>query len=194
MGYRIVIADDETIIRLDLCEMLEEAGHQVVGAAADGVEALALVRRERPDLVFLDIKMPKLDGIHAAKMIAHEGLAPVLLLTAYDQHEVVDQAKDSGIFGYLVKPVTPRNLFPAMEVAVLQFRRQQEAVKAIIDLHEEIEERKLVERAKGLIMETYDITEDEAYRRMRQYSMKTGKALKEIAAALIAQWEKREGK
>ena len=107
MGYRIVIGDDESIIRMDLCEMLEDAGHTVVGEAADGLEALELVRREKPDIVLLDIKMPRLDGIHAARMIGHEGLAPVLLLTAYSQEDMVDKAKDSGVLGYLVKPVSP---------------------------------------------------------------------------------------
>jgi response regulator NasT len=135
MGYRVVIGDDESIIRMDLCEMLEDAGHTVVGEAADGVEALELVRREKPDIVLLDIKMPRLDGIHAAKMIGHDHLAPVLLLTAYSQHDVVDKAKDSGVLGYLVKPVSPVNLFPAIEIAISQFKRQEEAAHQLDDLN-----------------------------------------------------------
>ena len=130
MGYRAVIGDDESIIRMDICEMLEDAGHTVVGEAADGVEALDLVRKEKPDIVLLDIKMPRLDGIHAARMIGHEGLAPVLLLTAYSQQDIVDKAKDSGVLGYLVKPVSPVNLFPAIEIAISQFRHQREVLEA----------------------------------------------------------------
>ena len=116
MSYRIVIADDEALICMDLKEMLEERGHVVVAEAADGVQALEAVRRERPDLVFLDVKMPRLDGIHTAKLIHGEKLAPVILLTAYSQPDIVDEAAKSGVFAYLVKPVNPANLYPAMEV------------------------------------------------------------------------------
>ena len=185
MAYRVVIGDDESIIRMDLAEMLEDAGHQVVGEAADGVEALALVRRENPDIVILDIKMPRLDGIHAARMIAHEQLAPVLLLTAYSQKDIIDKATDSGVLGYLVKPVTPTNLFPAIEVAIAQFKRQQEMNKQLDQMNEEIETRKVVERAKGLLMELYHIPEEEAYRRLQQYSMKKRISLKSVAEAVI---------
>lgn len=111
MGYRVVIGDDESIIRMDLAEMLEDGSHEVVGEAADGVEALDLVRTQKPDIVILDIKMPRLDGIHCARMLSHDRIAPVLLLTAYSQSDVVDKAKDSGVLGYLVKPVSPTNLF-----------------------------------------------------------------------------------
>ncbi|WP_289001937.1 ANTAR domain-containing response regulator [uncultured Megasphaera sp.] len=185
MAYRVVIGDDESIIRMDLAEMLEDAGHQVVGEAADGVEALALVRRENPDIVILDIKMPRLDGIHAARMIAHEQLAPVLLLTAYSQKDIIDKATDSGVLGYLVKPVSPTNLFPAIEVAIAQFKRQQEMNKQLDQMNEEIETRKVVERAKGLLMELYHIPEEEAYRRLQQYSMKKRISLKSVAEAVI---------
>ena len=185
MAYRVVIGDDESIIRMDLAEMLEDAGHQVVGEAADGVEALALVRRENPDIVMLDIKMPRLDGIHAARMIAHEQLAPVLLLTAYSQKDIIDKATDSGVLGYLVKPVSPTNLFPAIEVAIAQFKRQQEMNKQLDQMNEEIETRKVVERAKGLLMELYHIPEEEAYRRLQQYSMKKRISLKSVAEDVI---------
>ena len=185
MAYRVVIGDDESIIRMDLAEMLEDAGHQVVGEAADGVEALALVRRENPDIVILDIKMPRLDGIHAARMIAHEQLAPVLLLTAYSQKDIIDKATDSGVLGYLVKPVSPTNLFPAIEVAIAQFKRQQEMNKQLDQMNEEIETRKVVERAKGLLMELDHIPEEEAYRRLQQYSMKKRISLKSVAEAVI---------
>ena len=190
MGYRVVIGDDESIIRMDLCEMLEEAGHTVVGEAADGVEALDLVRKEKPDIVLLDIRMPRLDGIHAARMIGHENLAPVLLLTAYSQQDIVDKAKDSGVLGYLVKPISPVNLFPAIEIAISQFKRQQEVAHQIDDMNEQMETRKLVDRAKGCLMDLYHIPEHEAYRRLQQYSMKNRKSLKNVAVAVIAGAEK----
>lgn len=190
MAYRIVIGDDESIIRMDLCEMLEEAGHIVVGEAADGVEALEIVRREKPDIVLLDIKMPKLDGIHAAKMIGHEQLAPVLLLTAYSQQDVVNKAKDSGVLGYLVKPISPVNLFPAIEIAISQFKRQQEVSMQLSEMNEKMETRKVVEKAKGYLMELYHISENEAYHRLQQYSMKNRKSLKEVATAVIVSAEK----
>ena len=186
MGYRIVIGDDESIIRMDLCEMLEDAGHTVVGEAADGLEALELVRKEKPDIVLLDIKMPRLDGIHAARMIGHEGLAPVLLLTAYSQDDMVDKAKDSGVLGYLVKPVSPVNLFPAIEIAIAQFARQREAARQLEEMNDRIETRKAVDRAKGCLMDLYHISEDEAYRRLQQYSMKNRKPLKTVAESVIA--------
>lgn len=190
MGYRVVIGDDESIIRMDLCEMLEDAGHTVVGEAADGVEALDLVRKEKPDIVLLDIKMPRLDGIHAARMIGHEGLASVLLLTAYSQQDIVDKAKDSGVLGYLVKPVSPVNLFPAIEIAISQFRHQREVAQQLDDMNERIETRKAVDRAKGCLMDLYHIPEHEAYRRLQQYSMKNRKSLKAVAEAVIASAEK----
>lgn len=193
MGYRIVIGDDESIIRMDLCEMLEDAGHTVVGEAADGLEALELVRREKPDIVLLDIKMPRLDGIHAARMIGHEGLAPVLLLTAYSQEDMVDKAKDSGVLGYLVKPVSPVNLFPAIEIAMAQFSRQREAARQLEEMNDRIETRKAVDRAKGCLMDLYHISEDEAYKRLQQYSMKNRKPLKTVAESVIAGAEKIKG-
>lgn len=192
MGYRVVIGDDESIIRMDLSEMLEDAGHTVVGEAADGVEALELARREKPDIVLLDIKMPRLDGIHAAKMIGHENIAPVLLLTAYSQQDVVDKAKDSGVLGYLVKPISPTNLFPAIEIAISQFKRQQEVSKQISAMNEQMETRKAVDRAKGYIMDLYHVSEQEAYRRLQQYSMKNRKSLRDVAEAVIASAQKME--
>ena len=119
---KIVIADNESIIRMDLKELLEEAGHDVVGEAADGLKAVELVRETRPDLVIMDIKMPKMDGIAAARIIANEKLAPVLLLTAFSQKEIVEKAKESGVLAYLVKPIKEANLFPAMEIALSRFK------------------------------------------------------------------------
>jgi len=185
VAYKIVIADDEALICMDLKEMLEEAGHYVVGTASDGAAAVELVYKTRPDLVLLDVKMPRLDGIHAARMIYRERLAPVILLTAYSQREIVAEAAESGVFAYLVKPVNPQQLFPAMEVATAQFRRQQEADEAVARLAEEAAARKTVFRAKGLLMEMYGISEEEAHKRLQQYSMKKGLALKTVALQFI---------
>lgn len=185
MGYRVVIGDDESIIRMDLAEMLEDGGHEVVGEAADGVEALDLVRTQKPDIVILDIKMPRLDGIHCARMLSHDRIAPVLLLTAYSQSDVVDKAKDSGVLGYLVKPVSPTNLFPAIEIAISQFKRQQEVEARIQKMNEEMETRKAVHRAVGILMDLYHISEEEGYHRLQQFSMKRRRPLKDIAEAVI---------
>ena len=194
MGYRVVIGDDESIIRMDLRELLEEAGHEVVGEASDGVEAIELVQKEKPDIVLLDIKMPRLDGIHAAKMIVHDNLAPVLLLTAYSQQDVVDQAKVSGVLGYIVKPISQVNLFPAMEIAISQFQRQQEVAHKLDEMNETLETRKSVDKAKGILMDVYKISENEAYRRLQQYSMKNRRSLKNVADAVIESALRRKNK
>ena len=185
MSYRIVIADDEALICMDLKEMLEERGHVVVAEAADGVQALEAVRRERPDLVFLDVKMPRLDGIHTAKLIHGEKLAPVILLTAYSQPDIVDEAAKSGVFAYLVKPVNPANLYPAMEVAVSQFRSQRQKDEESFRLREEKQLLKLSARAKEILVKRYGITEGEAQRRLQQYCMKRGISMKKAATDLI---------
>jgi len=185
MGYRVVIGDDESIIRMDLRELLEEAGHTVVGEAVNGVEAVEMARTQKPDIVLLDIKMPKLDGIHAAKMIVHDEIAPVLLLTAYSQQDIVDKAKVSGVLGYIVKPISQVNLFPAMEIAISQFQRQREMATKLDEMNETLETRKVVAKAKGVLMDIYKISENEAYRRLQQYSMAHRKTLKEVSQAVV---------
>jgi AmiR/NasT family two-component response regulator len=185
MGYRVVIGDDESIIRMDLRELLEEAGHTVVGEAVNGVEAVDMARTQKPDIVLLDIKMPKLDGIHAAKMIVHDEIAPVLLLTAYSQQDIVDKAKVSGVLGYIVKPISQVNLFPAMEIAISQFQRQREMSTKLDEMNETLETRKVVAKAKGILMDIYKISENEAYRRLQQYSMAHRKTLKEVSQAVV---------
>ena len=170
--YRIVIADDETLICMDLREMLEEAGHTVVGVGSDGVEALDLVKEKKPDLVILDVKMPRLDGIQTAKMIAHDNAAPVVLLTAFGDEDIIEKAKKSMVFGYVMKPVDERNLFPAIQIAVSQFRQKSEIVDRVKDMEREFAARKIIDRAKGLLMDYYHISEEDAYRRMQQTSMK----------------------
>ena len=144
---RVVIADNESIIRMDLKELLEEAGHAVVAEAADGLQAVEMTRKHKPDLVIMDIKMPEMDGIAAAKIISNEKLAPVLLLTAYSQKEIVEKAKDSGVLAYLVKPVKESNLFPAMEIALSRFQEYLEIEQELHDLRNSLESRIILDRA-----------------------------------------------
>lgn len=184
-SLRILIADNESIIRMDLKELLEEAGHEVVGEAADGQKAVELTRKLKPDLVIMDIKMPEMDGIAAAKMISNEKLAPVLLLTAYSQKEIVEKAKDSGVLAYLVKPVKESNLFPAMEIALSRFKEYMEIEQELLDLRNSLETRKILDRAKGMLMDAYNLSEQEAFRRIQQYSMAKRKSIREVAEAII---------
>lgn len=185
-GLRIIIADNESIIRMDLRELLIEAGHEVVAEAGDGRKAVELVRRHRPDLVIMDIKMPEMDGLTAARIISDEKIAPVLLLTAYSQREIVDKAKESGVLAYLVKPVKEENLFPAMEIAMSRFREFLSIEQELEELKTSLEARKLLDRAKGVLMDVHGLTESEAYRRIQQYSMAKRKSIKEVAQAIVA--------
>ena len=191
-ALRIVVADNESIIRMDLRELLEEAGHYVVGEAVDGVKAVEQTRKHRPDLVIMDIKMPEMDGITAAKIIANEKIAPVLLLTAFSQKEIVEKAKDSGVLGYLVKPVKEVNLFPAMEIAISRFREFAELERELEDVKNSLETRKLLDRAKGILMDTHQLGESEAFRRIQQYSMAKRKSIREVAEAIINAADKRK--
>ena len=184
-SLRIVIADNESIIRMDLKEILAEAGHQVVGEAADGIKAIELARKHTPDLVIMDIKMPQMDGITAAKIISAEKIAPVLLLTAFSQKEIVEKAKDSGVLAYLVKPVKEANLFPAIEIALSRFQEFAELERELEEVKNSLETRKILDRAKGILMDSYNLTENEAYRRIQQYSMSKRKSIREVAEAII---------
>lgn len=185
-SLRIVIADNESIIRMDLKELLEEAGHTVVAEAADGIKAIELARKFQPDLVIMDIKMPEMDGITAAKTISNERLAPVLLLTAYSQKEIVEKAKDSGVLAYLVKPVKEANLFPAIEIALSRFQELTELERELEDVKNSLETRKILDRAKGILMDAYQLSETEAYRRIQQYSMNKRKSIREVAESIIS--------
>lgn len=183
--YRIVIADDETLAAMDLREMLEEEGHEVVGIGKDGVEALDLTKKYKPDLVILDVQMPRLDGIQAAQMIAHNNWAPVVLLTAFGDEEVIERAKKSFVFGYVMKPVNEKVLFPTIEIAVSQFEHRKEMVGHVHAVEQELAARKIVDRAKGLLMSFYGISEEEAHRRMQLTSMKRGIPVSEVAQKII---------
>lgn len=183
--YRIVIADDEALICMDLREMLEEAGHEVVGIGSDGVEALNLVKEKKPDLAILDVKMPRLDGIQAARMIAHDNLAPVVLLTAFGDEDMIEKAKKSMVFGYVMKPVEEKTLFPAIQIAVSQYRQKKDMVDRVKNMERELAAWKIVDRAKGLLMDYYHITEEDAYRRMQQTSMKRGITIADVAQKVV---------
>ncbi|MBI3910413.1 MAG: response regulator [Armatimonadetes bacterium] len=184
-ALRIVIADDEAIIRLDLKESLQRLGHTVVGEAGDGRRAVELAQDLRPDLVILDIRMPELDGIDAAKQLAADRVAPVLLLTAYSQRDLVERAMDAGVFAYVVKPFTEADLLPAMGVAIARFREFRQISDQAASLQEAMETRKLVDRAKGMLMDRHGLTEAEAFRRIQQQSMNTRRSMREIAEAIM---------
>ena len=192
--YRIVIADDEAILCMDLKEILEEAGHQVVGVAGDGLLALKLVKQKKPDLAILDVKMPKLDGLQAAKMIAHENIAPVMLLTAFGDAEIIEKAKKSNVFGYVIKPVEEKTLFPAIQIAVSQFRNKKEIADRVKDMERELASRKIIDRAKSLLMDCYQLTEKEAHHKMQQISMKKGVSLSEVAQRMIKEIMKKQNR
>ncbi|KXB89089.1 response regulator receiver domain protein [Veillonellaceae bacterium DNF00626] len=183
--YKIVIADDEMIICMDLKEILEEAGHEVIGMAADGVEALKLVKEKKPDVAILDIQMPEIDGLQVAKLIAHDHIAPVVLLTAFGEEETIEKAKKSDVFGYVVKPAEERTLLPAIEIAVSQFQTKNEIVNKVKNMERELAARKVIERAKGLLMINYGLTEEIAYKKMQQISMKRGKPIEIIAEKIV---------
>ncbi len=182
---RIVIADDEAIIRLDLRKMLEDIGYDVVGEAADGVQAVEVTKAYRPDVVILDIKMPEMDGIDAAKIITEQKIAPVLLLTAYSQIDLVNRAKDAGVFSYLVKPFKATDLMPQIEVTVARWESIQKIEEEAKSLEDKLETRRAVDRAKGILMDQYGLKEQEAFRRIQVQSMNTRKSMREIADAII---------
>ncbi|MCL6432235.1 MAG: response regulator [Anaerolineae bacterium] len=182
---RVIIADDESIIRMDLREMLTNLGYLVVGEAGDGRSAVNQARELRPDVVIMDIKMPDMDGIEAAKILTQERIAPVVLLTAFSQRDLVERAKEAGVVGYLVKPFRESDLGPAIEVALARFAEFRTLEREVADLKETLETRKLVDRAKGILMDTQGLTEAEAFRKIQKMSMNTRKPMKEIAEAII---------
>ncbi|MCW5937228.1 MAG: response regulator [Fimbriimonadaceae bacterium] len=182
---RVLIADDDPIIRLDLKQMLENLGYEVVDEAEDGAAAVEKARALRPDVCVMDVKMPNMDGIKAAATLTDENVTPVVLLTAYSDRELVEQAKEAGVFGYLVKPFKPGDLAPAIEVARARFEQNQQLLTQVTDLNERIEARKAVERAKGVLMEKHGISEAEAYRRIQTQSMNQRVSMREVADAVL---------
>jgi two-component system, response regulator PdtaR len=182
---RVVIAEDEALIRLDLAEMLVDEGYDVVGQAADGEQALRLVEELRPDLVVLDVKMPKLDGISAAERIASERIAPVVMLTAFSQRELVERARDAGAMAYLVKPFAPSDLVPAIEMAVSRFAEVSALEAEVGDLTDRLETRKLVERAKGVLQQALEIDEPAAFRWIQKTAMDLRLSMRAVAQGVI---------
>ncbi|HEY7369274.1 MAG TPA: response regulator [Thermoanaerobaculia bacterium] len=186
---RILIAEDETIIRLDLRDVLERAGHEVCAEARDGEEAVALAQSERPELAILDVKMPRLDGIEAARRILAERPIPIVMLTAYGQEELVARAVEAGVFGYLVKPFRETDLLPAIQTARVRHAELETLRDEAESLAEALATRKVVERAKGILMEREGLSEDDAFVRLRRASQSSGRSLRVVAEAVIATFD-----
>ena len=186
-GLRIVVAEDEALIRLDLAEMLAELGYDVVGQASDGEQAVALVKEHRPDVVIMDVKMPVLDGISAAEQIGKERIAPVIMLTAFSQKELVERARDAGVMAYIVKPFTQADLAPAVDIATSRWAELKALEGEIADLGERLETRKAVDRAKGILMTRLKLTEADAFRWIQKTAMDRRLGMREVAEAVISQ-------
>ena len=182
---RVVIAEDEALIRLDLRESLLDAGYEVVGEAADGAEAVALVRQSQADVVILDIMMPGVDGLTAAREIMSDRLSAVVILTAYSQRDLIEQARDAGAMAYLVKPFQPQELVPAIELAVARFRELDVLAKEAESLSDRLETRKIIDRAKGKLMDEHSISEQDSFRFLQQSAMSRRTSMKKIALAVL---------
>lgn len=182
---RILVADDESLIRLDVREMLTHLGYEVVGEAGDGAVAVELARKLKPDLVIMDIRMPEVDGIVAAETLTRERIAPVVLLTAYSDHQLVERAREAGVVGYVVKPFREAELRPVIELSLARFDEFRTLEREVGNLNEALESRKVVERAKGVLMESYGLKESEAFHRIRKTSMDARKSMREVADAIL---------
>jgi AmiR/NasT family two-component response regulator len=190
---RVVIAEDEALIRLDLKEMLEDEGYQVVAEAGDGQTAVDATVEQRPDLVIMDVKMPVLDGISAAERIAKDGIAPVVILTAFSQRDLVDRASDAGAMAYLVKPFTKADLLPAIEVAQSRFAQLAALEEEVRDLGERLETRKLVERAKAALQDKHGLTEPQAFRWIQKAAMDRRVPMRQVAEVVLESVTEPEG-
>ena len=181
---RILVAEDEALIRMDLVEMLQEAGYEIVAQATNGEEAIALATEHHPDLAILDVKMPVLDGISAAEKII--SIAPVLMLTAFSQRELIDRARDAGVMAYVVKPFTIGDLIPAIEIAISRHTQMKSLAEEVADLHERLETRKSIDRAKGILMKALNLSEPEAFSWIQRAAMDRRLTMKEVANAVIS--------
>ncbi|HVD22348.1 MAG TPA: response regulator [Lapillicoccus sp.] len=186
-GLRVVVAEDEALIRLDLAEMLTELGYEVVGQASDGEQAVELVKEHRPDVVIMDVKMPVLDGISAAEQIGKDRIAPVVMLTAFSQKELVERARDAGVMAYIVKPFTQADLAPAVDIATSRWAELKALEGEIADLGERFETRKAVDRAKGILMTRLKLSEADAFRWIQKTAMDRRLGMREVADAVISQ-------
>jgi len=183
MSVRILVAEDEAIIRMDLIEMLQAAGYEVVAAATNGQEAMDLAVAHQPDLAILDVKMPVLDGITAAAKIIE--IAPVLMLTAFSQRELVERARDAGVMAYVVKPFTIGDLVPAIEIAISRYQQMKSLALEVADLHDRLETRKIIDKAKGILMAALNLSEPQAFSWIQKAAMDRRLTMKEVALAVI---------
>jgi AmiR/NasT family two-component response regulator len=183
----VVVAEDESLIRIDVVETLTDNGYTVVGEAADGEAAVALARQHRPDLVVMDVKMPLMDGITAAEILAKEKIAPVVLLTAFSQRELVERASEAGALAYVVKPFTPNDLIPAIEIALSRYQQISALEDEVADIAERLETRKILDRAKGILNDTMGLTEPEAFRWIQKASMDRRLSMREVAQTVVDQ-------
>ena len=189
-SLRVVVAEDEALIRLDLVEMLTEAGYEVVGQAGDGEAAISITEKEKPDLVVMDVKMPKLDGISAAERIANQRIAPVVILTAFSQRDLVERARDAGAMAYLTKPFTIDDLMPAIELAVSRFQEIKQLDAEVADLQDQLKARKMIEKAKGILMKNLKITEPEAFKWMQKTAMDKRRSMTDVAQLVMDEFDK----
>ena len=181
---RILVAEDETIIRLDLVEMLTEAGYEVIAQAENGAVAVELAKQHKPDLAILDVKMPEMDGITAAEQIIL--LAPVLMLTAFSQRELVERARDAGVMAYVVKPFSINDLVPAIEIAISRHKQMKSLESEVADIYERLESRKVIDRAKGILMKAMNLSEPESFSWIQKTAMDRRISMKEVANAIIS--------
>ena len=188
---KVLIAEDEALIRLDLVELLTEEGFEVVGQAANGEEAVKLARELEPDLIIMDVKMPGMDGITAAEIIGEERIAPILMLTAFSQSELVERARDAGVMGYLVKPFGANEVVPAIEVAIGRFAELRAIEEELANLEDRFESRKIIDQAKGMLQEGLGLTEPEAFRWIQKTAMDLRKSMREVAEGVISHKRKK---
>ena len=187
---RVLVAEDEALIRLDLVELLTDEGFEVIGQAADGEEAVRLARELQPDLVIMDVKMPKMDGIAAAESIAEERIAPIVMLTAFSERELVERARDAGAMAYVVKPFDASDVIPAIEIAIGRFAEIKAIEEELASLEDRFESRKIIDQAKGSLQESLGLTEPEAFRWIQKTAMDLRKSMREVAEGVISHKKK----
>ncbi|MDO5735508.1 MAG: response regulator [Propionibacteriaceae bacterium] len=187
---RVLVAEDEALIRLDLVELLTDEGFEVIGQAADGEEAVRLARELRPDLVIMDVKMPKMDGITAAESIAEERIAPIVMLTAFSQRDLVERARDAGAMAYVVKPFDASDVIPAIEIAIGRFAEIKAIEEELASLEDRFESRKIIDQAKGILQESLGLSEPEAFRWIQKTAMDLRKSMREVAEGVISHRKK----
>lgn len=187
---RVLIVDDESLIRMDLRDIIESCGHEVVAEGTNGVEALELCKKHKPDIILMDVKMPELDGIEAARQIGFHHEAPVVLLTSYSQQDLIDKARDSGVYGYLIKPVREEQLVSTLEMALGRYKSDAQLREKMAELEQSLEDRKIIQKGTGILMELYSISEAEAYNRIRTLSMNKQISIIETCNLIIKQSNK----